>query len=126
MPYVGEGSALFNSLHVAAITPFLLKVLDLALQGKSPRASVYERCYLIGGQEVGYKETAEAFAKLFYGEGVISSPHAKSVSLKEAGEGELPMLMASNMRFVSNRANALGYKHQEPSLVEYLRTQTRN
>ena len=125
MPYVGEGTAIFNSLHVGAITPFLLKLLNLALQEQGPQGSVYERCYLIGGRETGYKKVAEAFAKLFYWEGVISTPQAKSVSLEEAGKGELPMLMANEMRFVSNRAKALGYKHEEPDLIKYLSTQTR-
>ncbi|KAJ9607273.1 hypothetical protein H2200_008346 [Cladophialophora chaetospira] len=126
VPYVGQGTAIFNNLHVRSITPFMLKVLDHALQEQSPQGSVYERCYLIGGQEVPYKEVSEAFAKLFYAEGLTSSSEAKSVPLEEAGEGELPMLMASDMRFVSNRAKALGWKHDEVGLIEYLGQQTKN
>jgi hypothetical protein len=125
VPYVGEGTALFNSLHVGAISPFVLQVLDLALRDETPQGSVYERCYLIGGQETPYKEVSNAFAKVLHAEGVISSPHAKSVSLEESGEGELPMLMASNMRFVSDRAKSLGYKNEEVGLLEYL-SQSRN
>jgi nucleoside-diphosphate-sugar epimerase len=120
VPYVGEGSTIFNWVHVDAISPFMLQVLDLTLREETPQGSVYERTYLIGGQEMPWKDASEAFAKVLHEEGVISSPEAKSVSLEEAGEGEVPMLMASNMRFVSNRAKKLGYRHDQPGLVEYL------
>jgi nucleoside-diphosphate-sugar epimerase len=120
VPYIGEGSARFNSLHVGAITPFMLKVLELALREESPQGTVHERCYAIGGKETPYKDIAAAYAKLFHAQGVIPQPEARSVSLEEAGVGELPMLMASDMRFVSNRAEALGYKNDEISLLDYL------
>lgn len=120
VPYVGEGSSVFNCLHVNAIAPFMLSVLGLAMRGGSPRGSVYERCFLIGGQNLSWKVAAGAFAKSLHAEGVIASPEARSVGLKEAGGGELPMLMASNMSFVSDRAERLGYKHEEMGLVEYL------
>jgi nucleoside-diphosphate-sugar epimerase len=121
VPYIGEGSAIFNCLHVDAIAPFVLKVLDLALKPDEPQGTVYERCYLISGQEISWKEASEAFAKDLHAAGVISNPEAKSVTKAEAGEGELPMLMASDMRFKMTRATALGYTHNYPSLVEYLR-----
>lgn len=121
VPYVGEGSAIFNCLHVKAITPFMLLLLELALRGDSQKESVYERCFLIGGQEVPWKATSEAFARSLHAEGVISSPEARSVTLETAGGGELPMLMASNIRFVSPRSQRLGYKHEEVSLKEYLK-----
>ncbi|KPI38087.1 uncharacterized protein AB675_1069 [Cyphellophora attinorum] len=122
VPYIGEGTAVFNSLHIKAVIPFVLQVLDLALKDATPQGSVYERCFLIGGTETKYKDIAEAFAEVLYNEGVIASPVAKSVDRKGAGEGELPMLMSSDMRFVSNRAKKLGYKNEEVSLVEYLRS----
>ncbi|KIW78506.1 hypothetical protein Z517_08343 [Fonsecaea pedrosoi CBS 271.37] len=120
VPYVGDGSALFNCLHVNAIAPFMLKVLDLALHEEYPQGSVYERCFLIGGPEVSWKKASDAFAKTLYAEGIVREPRARSVALEEAGGGELPMLMASNMRFVSRRAEKLGYKHNEVGLVEFL------
>jgi nucleoside-diphosphate-sugar epimerase len=120
VPYIGEGTAVFNSLHVGAITPFMLKVLDLSLKEDTPHGSVYERCYLIGGDDIPHKDAAGAFAKLLHTQGVVSSPEARGVSAEEAGKGELPMLMASNMRFVSTRAKALGYKHEEVGLAEFL------
>ncbi|KIW24385.1 uncharacterized protein PV07_10103 [Cladophialophora immunda] len=120
VPYVGEGSAIFNCLHVNAIAPFMLKVLDLALHEDTPQGSVYERCFLIGGPEIAWKEASEAFSKALHAEGIVPSSQARSVTLEEAGEGELPMLMASNVKFVSHRAEGLGYVHNEVGLVEFL------
>lgn len=124
VPYIGDGSALFNALHVKAITPFMLKVLDLALREDTPQGSVYERTFLIGGPAIPYKVAGEAFAKYLHTQGVVSSPQARSVTKEEAGAGELPMLMASTMRFESNRAKKLGYKNEEIGLVEYLEAAT--
>lgn len=120
IPYVGEGTTTFNSLHVKDISPFVLLVLDLALRETSPSGSVYERCFIIGGQETTWKETSDVFARVLHAEGLVASPKAKSVNREGAGEGELPMLMSSTMRIVSDRAKKLGYKNEEVSLAEYM------
>ncbi|KIW95874.1 uncharacterized protein Z519_02939 [Cladophialophora bantiana CBS 173.52] len=118
VPYVGEGSAIFNCLHVNAIAPFMLKVLDLALHDDTPQGSVSERCFPVGGEEINWKNVSETFAKVLHAEGLVPGPQARSVTLDEAGEGELPMLMASNVMFASRRAEKLGYKHNGVGLVE--------
>ena len=120
VPYVGDGSSTFNSLHVKAVTPFMMLVLDLALREEIPQESVYERCFLIGRKELLWKVASNAFARALHAEGLASSPEAQSVTQEGAGQGELPMLMASNMRFVSPRAEKLGYKNEEMDLVECL------
>jgi nucleoside-diphosphate-sugar epimerase len=120
VPYVGEGSATFNCLHVKAVSPFVLLVLEQALRDEQPQGSVYERCFLIGAHHIPWKDAAEAFARRLHADGVVSSPEARSVSLEEALGGELPMLMASDMKFVSRRAERLGYRHEEVGLEEYL------
>ena len=130
VPYVGEGSTIFNSLHVNAITPFMLKLVDLAIQERDdeklawdPEVSPYERCFLIGGNETSWRETSNGFAKAFAKMGVIRDAKAKSVKTRqEAGEGEIPMLMSSDMRFVSPRAERLGYRNNELGLLEFLDT----
>jgi len=43
------------------------------------------------------------------------------VSLAEAGEGGVSGLMAQEMRFISPRAERLGYKYDQPDLPEYVR-----
>ena len=120
VPYIGEGTAIFNSLHVKDVTPFVILLLSLSLRDDSPKGSVYERCFLIGGQETPWKIASEAFAQALHAKGLIKSPTAKQVDLENAGEGEIPMLMASNMRFVSQRAERLGFRSREAGLVEFL------
>ena len=120
VPYIGDGSSLFQSLHVEDFPPFVLKVLDLALQDPEPKSSVYERCYIVTSQATTWKETSNAFAKLLYKQGVVKSPEAKSVSLKEAGTGELPNLQAGSMLLKNGRAKRLGWKPVKEGILEYL------
>jgi hypothetical protein len=120
VPYIGAGTTIFNSLHVNAISPFVLQMLALALSESTPQGSVYERCYLIGGKEMNWKEASNGFARVFHAKGIVPSPEAKSVRREEAGEGEIPFLMASDMRFVSKRAERLGYKNDEMDLLQFL------
>lgn len=121
MPYIGEGSSLFQSLHVADFPPFVLKVVDEALKNPEPSGSVYSRLYIVSSQETSWKETSTAFAKLLHAQGVVSSPEAKSVPLAEAGSGELPhLLQGASMLLKNDRAKRLGYKPVKESLLEYL------
>jgi nucleoside-diphosphate-sugar epimerase len=121
IPYVGDGSSIFNSLHVKDVARFVSLILAQALK-EEVQGSVYERCFLIGGAEVQWKSVARAFANVFHSKGVISDPEAKSVALNEAGRGEIPMLMASDMRFVGPRAKRLGFQATEATLLAYLET----
>jgi hypothetical protein len=121
VPYVGSGSAIANQLHVKVITPFVLKMLDLSLKPDAPQGSAYERTYAIGGTEIEWKDVSNVFAKAFYAKGIIDSPEATSIRLENAGDGELPELMARDMRFVGPRAERLGYKYDEPDLLSYVK-----
>jgi hypothetical protein len=120
IPCIGDGTAILNSLHVKDVTPFVILLLSLSLREDSPKGSVYERCFIIGGIETPWKVASEAFAKAFHAKGLIKSPTAKRIGLEDAGEGEIPMLMSSNMRFVSPRAERLGFRNREAGLVEFL------
>ncbi|KAE8444729.1 hypothetical protein EG329_014289 [Mollisiaceae sp. DMI_Dod_QoI] len=120
VPYVGEGSSLFQSLHVEDFPPFVLKVVDEALKTDEPEGSVYSRCYIVSSQPTSWKETSTAFAKLLHAQGVIASPKPRSVKLEEAGEGELPNLQAGSMLFKNDRAKKLGFKPVKESVLEYL------
>jgi hypothetical protein len=107
-------------LHVEDCPPFILKVLALALSTKEPKDSVYSRCYIIGGQNDRWKDVSNPFAQLLYAKGLVASPVARSVSLEEAGEGEIPRLMARNMLFRNERAKRLGFEARQVGLVEHL------
>ena len=105
----------------------MLKLLDLAVKERredvkwDTELSGYERCYIIGGPEVTWKETSDAFARVLKKVGVTEEGKAKSVADKKAtGEGEIGMLMCSDVRIVSPRAERLGYTNDGVSLVEWL------
>ena len=121
VPYIGEGSGIFQSLHVEDFPPFVLKVVDEALKNPEPTGSVHSRFYIITSQETTWKETSTAFAKLFHAQGIVSSPLARSVPLAEAGSGELPdLLQGGSMLLKNDRAKRLGWKPVKEGLVEYL------
>jgi hypothetical protein len=119
IPYIGEGTTIFNALHVKDIVRFLLLLVSEST--KKAEGSVYERCFIIGGQNIPWKTAANAFAASLHSIGVIESPIAKSVKLSEAGSGEIPMLMASDMRFTGPRAERLGFRNTEETLLEFLK-----
>jgi nucleoside-diphosphate-sugar epimerase len=126
VPYIGEGSSLFQSLHAEDFPPFMLKVVDEALKNPEPTGSVYSRFYIITSQELTWKETSTAFAKLFHAQGIVSSPEAKSVPLAEAGSGELPdLLQGGSMLLKNDRAKRLGWKPVKEGLVEFLEDETK-
>ncbi|TAQ84489.1 hypothetical protein B7494_g7180 [Chlorociboria aeruginascens] len=97
IPYIGDGTAIANQIHVDAVTHFMLKVLDLSLKPSAPQGSQYERAFFIGGPDIAWREVSETFAKAFHAKGIIASPNFRSVSLAEAGESPLPTLMSHEM-----------------------------
>lgn len=94
---------------------FTLLVLAQSLKEDQPQGSVYERVYFIGGKEAPWKDVANWFAKAFFAAGVSKEDKARSVSVEEAGEGEIPMLMSRDMKFISPRAQELGFRGNDNS-----------
>jgi nucleoside-diphosphate-sugar epimerase len=121
VPYIGAGTTLTNSIHANSAVSFVLLILALALRSDEPKGSTYERVYFIGGKETAWKDMANAFAKVFKESGILDDGDARSVSLEEAGKGEIPELMARDMRFVGPRAISLGYRNTDPGLEEFIR-----
>jgi nucleoside-diphosphate-sugar epimerase len=120
VPYVGDGSSLFQALHVEDFPPFALKVVEEALRTDTPKESVYARCYIISSQAMPWKTVSGAFAKLLHAQGVVASPEARSVPLEQAGEGELPNLQAGSMLLRGERAKRLGFKPVKEDILVYL------
>ena len=60
------------------------------------------------------------YSKAYHAKGLIASPDTRSLSLAEAGQG-VAGLMSYDMRFISPRAERLGYKYDQPSLPEFVR-----
>jgi nucleoside-diphosphate-sugar epimerase len=119
VPYIGEGTSIFNCLHVEDVAAFIPLILSKALEGDI-KTSVYERCYILGGKEMQWKTAADAFAKALNTIGVVGSPNARSIQLAEAGKGEIPMLMSTNMRIVGPRAKTAGFHITNETLSEFL------
>ena len=121
VPYVGDGSSIFASLHAEDFSPFVLKVVDESLKNPEPKGSVYSRFYIATSQDTTWKDTSSAFAKLLHAQGVVSSPEARSVPLAEAGSGELPhLLQAGSMLLKNDRAKRLGWNPVQKGVLEYL------
>ncbi|KAF2429670.1 hypothetical protein EJ08DRAFT_717078 [Tothia fuscella] len=109
IPYIGDGTAITNAVHVHAVVDFVMLVLTQSLGEDEPQKSVYERVYFIGGTETPWKNVSNWFAEAFFNLGISGEKKARSVTLEEAGEGEIPMLMSHDMRFTTRRAEKLGY-----------------
>ncbi|OBT94643.1 hypothetical protein VE01_07983 [Pseudogymnoascus verrucosus] len=124
VPYIGDGTVRFNTMHVLDIIPPLLRMIDLSLQEETPQGSVYERCYIIGANLNRWIELSAKFAEVFHARGLIPSPIPKSIKREDVDDGgELAMLMSRDQLFLSERAEkTLGYKPTQKPLVEDLQT----
>jgi nucleoside-diphosphate-sugar epimerase len=122
IPYVGKGTALVNALHAKDVSGFVILLLSKALSPSSlaENDSPYERCFNIGGEFLEWKDAANAFAKALYKKGLVKEGEARSVSLEEAGEGEVPQLMASDQSYSMRRSQKLGLEVKEAGLIEFL------
>lgn len=122
IPYVGAGTTLVNALHAKDVSRFVLLMLFKAISPFSvaEMEGPYERCFNIGGKVLIWKDVANAFAKALFKKGLVSEGTARSVSLEQAGEGELPKLMASDQVYTTRRAEKLGFEVKEVGLIEFL------
>lgn len=82
--------------------------------------SAESRYYLIYGERVPWKDVATALAKTLNKKGVFSSPEPRSVPIEQAGQGEIPKLLGSNMLMQGDRAAALGFKPTARSILEHI------
>ncbi|OAP59885.1 hypothetical protein AYL99_04887 [Fonsecaea erecta] len=116
VPYVGDGSAVASTIHVADGVPFLTKIVGIAGTEK-PTGSAYSRYYILHGERVPWKELGSVLAKVLHAKGVVASPEPKSVPAAEAGQGEIGSLIAANMLVKGDRAARLGFKATQPSIL---------
>lgn len=108
-----------NQIHVNDALNFLLKIVHLATteQVTGPAESRY---YNIYGERVSWKDVATVLARTLHSKGVFPSPEPRSVPIEQAGEGEIPKLLGSNMLMQGDRAAALGFKATERSILEHI------
>jgi nucleoside-diphosphate-sugar epimerase len=121
IPYIGAGTTGANAVHTKDVSRFVLLVLSEAISSSLvKKESPCERCFIIGGKFMMWKDVANAFAKALFKEGIVKEGEARSVSLEEAGEGEVPKLMASDTKYTMGRSQKLGFVTKELGLIEFL------
>lgn len=108
----------YRQLHYDDAIPFIIGTLERAANGQND-GSAYSRYYILDGQSLKWKDVATALAKAMYKAGVVSTPEPRSVAtMEDAGEGEVPKLLGSNMLMRGDRARKLGFKVSQPSMLE--------
>lgn len=95
---------------------FLVKISDIAAEGPA-QGTPYSRFYILETNRVSWKDLAAELAKVLHAREILSSPEPKSVPFEQAGEGEVKHLVAANMLVKGDRAAALGFKPQRPSIL---------
>jgi hypothetical protein len=96
-----------------------MRILDLAVT-QEVTGSAESRYYLVYGERVAWKDLATVLAKTLHKKGVFPTPEPRSVSIEQAGEGEIPKLLGSNMLMQGDRAAALGFKPTARSILEHI------
>ncbi|CAI7652364.1 unnamed protein product [Penicillium crustosum] len=117
VPYVGDGSSVLSVVHIDDGLKFLLRIVDIAATHKVV-GSAESRYYITYGERVSWKDVAKVLARTLHKKGVLPSPEPRSVSIEEAGQGEIPKLLGSNMLVQGDRATELGFKAEAKSILE--------
>ncbi|KAF5003993.1 hypothetical protein FDECE_9493 [Fusarium decemcellulare] len=116
VPYVGDGTAVLSTCHILDLVGFLVKISDLAAKGPA-QGTPYSRYYMLETSRVSWKDLASELAKAMHSRGILSNPEPKNVPFELAGEGEVKHLVAANMLVKGDRAAAMGFKPQHPSIL---------
>ena len=119
VPFVGDGSAVLATTHIVELVSFLLKIVERAAEG-SAEGSVYSRWYNIQTKRVAWKDVATELAKVMFAKGIFQSKEPKSVSIDDAGQGEVKYLVGSNMLMDGPRAAQMGHKSTQRSILEQM------
>ncbi|RGP77386.1 hypothetical protein FLONG3_4525 [Fusarium longipes] len=117
VPYVGEGTAILSTTHILDLVNFLVKISDVAVKGPA-EGTPYSRYYLLETSRVAWKDMATQLAKVMHSRGIFEASEPKNVPFEEAGQGEVKHLVAANMLIKGDRAAAMGYKAEHPSILE--------
>jgi len=129
--YLGEGTSIWNNLHIDDLVDFYLLLLKhaLAADTRATQTSPYSKFYfVIGGTHV-WGEVARDVAKILHKHGALPSPDAESMSVTDASKFEpFAIAVATNSNGSAVRAKSLGWAPKrkpfhdclEAEVVEYL------
>jgi hypothetical protein len=107
-------------IHVNDALAFILKIINLAATQKEVTGSAESRYYIIHGERVTWKDVATVLAKTLHKKGVLPDAKPRSVPMEQAGEGEIPKLLGSNMLLRGDRSKKLGFHARERSILEHI------
>ena len=87
-PYIGDGTAIYRSVHVDDVVELMMLVFQKALDtwDSYKPEDVYKHFYVAVDEVHTTKPVAEAFGQLLYRRGKIASPAARKVPYEEAGK----------------------------------------
>jgi nucleoside-diphosphate-sugar epimerase len=114
--YVGEGTNVWNSVHIEDLVDLYLLVLDQALNAPEAK-SPYEQFYFGSVAEHEWGDIARRLAPLLHARGVVDSPEATSIPISEAPNMKF---VANNSRSKSERGRKLGWSPHRKSIQESL------
>jgi hypothetical protein len=106
-------------IHVDDSLKFILKIVDIAVT-QEISGSAESRYYMIYGERVSWKDVATVLAKTLHKKGVFPSEEPRGVPIEQAGQGEIPKLLGSNMLMQGDRSAALGFKATTKSILEHI------
>lgn len=123
--YAGEGTNLWNNVHIADLADLYYLILEKALaervtgpllaEGADSDLDPYTHFYWGSVGTHSWGDVARALAPLLYKAGVVENDQAKSAPV-----AELPAATTTNSRTVSNRGFKDGWKPSRPSLEDTL------
>ncbi|OAQ95967.1 hypothetical protein LLEC1_01916 [Akanthomyces lecanii] len=105
-----------RACHILDLVNFLVTISDVAAQGPA-QGSAFSRFYMLETARVSWKDLATELARAMHARGIFASAEPKSVPFEQAGEGEVKHLVAANMLMQGDRARAMGFRPQHPSIL---------
>jgi len=113
--YVGEGSNIYEGVHLKDLIDLYLRVYKLAVAGP-PKTNPYERYYIATSGKHSWKEITSSIGEQLYKKGYVDSPEPKSIDIKEAGP--FASIVAANVNCRVGRALGLGWAPKERTFLE--------
>ncbi|KAH7099275.1 NAD(P)-binding protein [Auriculariales sp. MPI-PUGE-AT-0066] len=118
---VGEGTNVWNNVHIADLVVLYGIVLKRALADVDKKASPYEKFYFGSVKKHVFGEVQREVGKLLYSHGLVPNAEAERVEFKDIAKSAfLLKYVANNSQSRSDRGFAAGWKPVAPSLFEAL------
>ncbi|KAI0312778.1 NAD-binding protein [Amylostereum chailletii] len=81
--YIGEGANEYQLVHIEDLVDYLMRVVDIAVNGKDEGASPYARYFIVTTGATTWKEIAEIAAERLHRRSILQNPTPRSVHVSE-------------------------------------------